>query len=115
MAQTQQIVKFSYPPQIANRNVENIHPPQAAFPPNPTNFMNQTAPQVIYQQGWFPAHQPNINMQIPQNQHIVANHFPPQSHLQRTNSAQNLHFRDYSQPDKILSTCKIETACNNEE
>ena len=78
--------------------------------------MNQTAPQVTtYQQGWIPPHQTNINMRVPQNQHIIVNHLPPQNHLQRINSAHNLHFRDYSQPDKVLSTCKIENACNNEE
>lgn len=124
--QAQHAVKFAYPPQVQNRNMENIHPPQVYFHQNTPNFMNQTAPQVITQQGWFPPpphhlQQPHINMRTPHNHQITINNLPPMNqnsphlHLQRANSVQNLHHRDYSQPDRIITSTKIDPACNNEE
>ena len=91
-----------------------MKPPNVQFSQRTPNFIHQTAPQVI-QQVYLPPHQQS-NFVFPANPRIIMNNrVPAPVHLQRVVSAQNIHYRDYSQPDKVLSSCKIEPVCNNEE
>lgn len=109
-------VNFGYPTQAHIRNEENIHPQQVFI--HQTPLMNQTAPNKTFtQQGWLPPpppphQQPQINIRVPQNPQILLNNLP--YHLQRANSVQNIHNRDYSQPDRIIcTTTNISPACNS--
>lgn len=91
-----------------------MKPINVQFSQRPPNFIHQRTPQVI-QQVYLPQRQES-NFVFPPNQHtIINNRVATPGHLQRVASAQNIHYHDYSQPDKILSSCKIEPACNNEE
>jgi|688.fasta_scaffold724949_1 hypothetical protein len=91
-----------------------MKPSNVQFSQRPPNFIHQTTPQIM-QQVYLPPHQES-SFAFPSNQNIIINNrIPTPGHLQRVSSAQNIHYHDYSQPDKILSSCKIEPACNNEE
>jgi hypothetical protein len=97
------------PPHLL-QNGENLQVTQTKFTQKPPQCVQGKQPYINQQlhPGQFIQ---QSNVRVIQNNQFV----PPQSQLQRAASTQNMHFRDYSQPDQILSSCKIDAVCNNEE